>query len=210
MIDNMIKRLTDVFRKDPSSNIGKLIGIFSDEMQRLDGTLQRMDAWRDIDQAAGTTLDLIGANVVQPRGAATDEIYRVLIKSKIARNLSKGDINTVIRVIATAVNAPYSEIEIHEKFNDPVDPEPAALSLMRLPLERVNASGISLNQFARIIQRTVAAGVRVEAVELAGTFAFGEIGDAPDPESGFADLAQTTGGRLGAVIQPGTDTDLPI
>ncbi|MBW7452431.1 hypothetical protein ACFOLF_12180 [Paenibacillus sepulcri] len=210
MIDNMIKRLSDVFQKSPTSNIGKLIGIVTNEMQRLDDTLQIMGEWRDIDQAEGTTLDRIGSNVVQPRGVATDEIYRVLIKSKIARNLSKGDINTIIQVIAVAVNAPYSEIEIREKYNDPVDPEPAALSLMRLPLDRVNASGISLDQFARIIQRTVAAGVRVDAVELSGTFAFGAIDDAPDPNSGFADVAQTTGGRLGAVIQPGDDTDLPI
>ncbi|CAH1190282.1 hypothetical protein PAECIP111893_00256 [Paenibacillus plantiphilus] len=210
MIDNMIKRLMDVFAKRPDSNVSKLLAIIRDEMAKVDETQQRMTLWKDIDQAEGTTLDQIGRNVVQPRGAATDEVYRILIKSKIARNLSKGDINTVIRVIAVAVSAPLNEIEIREKFNDPIDPEPATLSLMRLPLDRVNASGISLQQFARIIQRTVAAGVRVDAVELAGTFAFGAIGDESDPDSGFADILQNTGGRLGAVLQPGEDTDLPI
>ncbi|GAC41694.1 hypothetical protein [Paenibacillus popilliae] len=209
LLQDLISRLTDVYRKDEGSNIGKLMSIIAAELERLQDTQQRMLTWRDIDKAEGTTLDRIGTNVVQPRGAASDDVYRVLLKSKIARNLSKGDIDTVIRVISVAVGAPYSEIEICEKYTDPVEPEPAAISLMRLPLDRVNASGISLEQFACIIQRTVAAGVRVDAVELAGTFSFGAIGDSADPASGFADLVQTTGGRLGAVLQ-GDDNDLPI
>lgn len=208
---DLLKKLTDVFTKNPNSNIGKLFTIVAGPIHDLEITIRTIEEWRDIDTAKGTTLDLIGGNVGQLRGAASDEIYRIMIKSKIARNLSKGDVNTIIRVIALAVGADYSEIKIQQKFSDPVDPEPAALSLMRLPLEKLDKSGIELSQFVQIIQKTVGAGVRVQSIELAGTFEFGSLPDEIDPERGWGsgdDL--TIGGKLGAVYEPGKSTDLPI
>ncbi len=209
-VQDILRRLTDVFRKDPDSNIGKLMAIFAAQMQKLEQTVQRVEEWRDIDKAEGTTLDRIGENVGQPRGVATDEIFRILIKSKIARNLSKGDINTIITVLATALNTDPSEIRIVELYNDPVAPEPAAISIIQLPLKRINEVGMDPAQFARIVQRTVAAGVRVGVIELTGTFKYGSIGDPPDPEMGFADINQTFGGTLGAAYSPGNVPDLPI
>ncbi|PDO11566.1 MAG: hypothetical protein BLM47_00040 [Candidatus Reconcilbacillus cellulovorans] len=209
-VQDMLRRLTDVFRKDPDSNIGKLMAIFAEQLQKLEQTVQRVEEWRDIDKAEGTTLDRIGENVGQPRGVATDEIYRILIKSKIARNLSKGDINTIITVLATALNTDPSEIRIVEMYNDPIAPEPATISIIQLPLKRINEVGMDPTQFARIVQRTVAAGVRVGVIELVGTFEYGSIGDPPDPERGFADINQTFGGTLGAAYSPGNVPDLPI
>jgi hypothetical protein len=209
-VQDMIRRLTDVFRKDPDSNIGKLMAIFADQLQKLEQTVQRVEVWRDIDRAEGTTLDRIGENVGQPRGAATDEIFRILIKSKIARNLSKGDINTIISVLATALNTDPSEITIKELYDDPFEPEPAAISLIALPIERINAVGMDPRQFAQIVQKTVAAGVRVGVIELTGTFEYGTIDDPPDPNAGFADLDQTIGGTLGAAYSPGLVPDLPL
>jgi hypothetical protein len=209
-VQDMLRRLTDVFRKDPDSNIGKLMSIMAEQLQKLEQTVQRVEEWRDIEMAQGTTLDRIGENVAQHRGAATDEIYRILIKSKIARNLSKGDINTIISVLSTALNTDPSEIKIEELYSDPVAPEPAAISLIQLPIERINAVGMDPVQFAQIVQRTVAAGVRVGVIELTGTFEFGSVGDPPDPTAGFADVDQTTGGTIGAVYSPGLVPDLPI
>lgn len=209
-VQDMLRRLTDVFRKDPDSNIGKLMAIFAAQLRKLEQTVQRVEEWRDIDKAEGTTLDRIGENVGQSRGVATDEIYRILIKSKIARNLSKGDINTIITVLATALNTDPSEIRIVEMYNDPIAPEPAAISIIQLPLKRINEVGMDPTQFARIVQRTVAAGVRVGVIELVGTFEYGSIGDPPDLERGFADINQTFGGTLGAAYSPGNVPDLPI
>lgn len=209
-VKSIISRLSDVFNKSPTSNLGKLMGIMADQLSVLEATQERIREWRDIDQAAGTTLDRIGENVVQPRGVSTDEIYRILIKSKIARNLSRGDINTIIRVLAEALSADYSEIRISELYNDPSSPEPAAISLIELPIARLNAVGMDPVQFARIVQRTVAAGVRVGAIELTGTFEFGSAPGQMDNNAGFADVEQTIGGYLGAAYAPAGDTDLPI
>jgi hypothetical protein len=208
---DLIGRLTDVYDKRPDSNIGKLLSILADQFTKIEQTIALIQAWRDIDAAEGSTLDRIGENVVQDRGSATDEVYRVLIKTKIARNLSTADINTIIRIISVAVGAPFSDIEIKPQFNDPIDPEPAALSLLRLPLDRVNQSGVSLTQFSRIIQRTVAAGVRVQNVELQGTFELGDLPLIQDAAAGLGDVNNPAiGGYLGAVFEPGSDSDLPL
>lgn len=207
---DLLRRLTDVYTKDPNSNIGKLMAIFADQLTDLEATLDRTRKWRDINLAQGKTLDRIGENVVQPRGVATDEVYRILIKSKIARNLSKGDNNTIISVLATALDVLFSEITIEEMYNDTDEPEPAAIKVIQLPIARLNEVGMDPVQFARIVQRTVAAGVRVGVIELTGTFEFGSIDGVADPDKGFSDIDQLIGGTLGAVYSPESSQDLPI
>ncbi|HEY2493244.1 MAG TPA: hypothetical protein VGI33_10070 [Paenibacillus sp.] len=210
-VKEMLSRFADVFNKNPNSNIGKLISILYGQMNDLNSTLVKVQEWRSIDEAQGTTLDRIGQNVIQPRGAATDEVYRVLLKSKIARNLSKTDVNTIIRVLSLALDSHHSDIRIQEKFNDPSDPEPAALSLIRVPIKRLNEVGLSPMQFGQIIQKTVAAGVRVAQIELAGTFRLSSVYDQLQHDAfGLADPDMTTGGSLGTVYVPGNDYGLPI
>ena len=208
---DMLSRFTDVFNKNPNSNIGKLIGILYAQMEELDTSLEKVREWRDIDEAQGTTLDRIGQNVIQPRGAATDEVYRVLLKSKIARNLSKTDINTIIRVLALALDCDYKDIQIQEKFSDLHEPEAASLSLIRMPMKRLNEVGMSPLQFAKIIQKTVAAGVSIAQIELAGTFRLSSIYEGLQRgEFGLSDPDMTVGGTLGEVYVPGNDYELPI
>ncbi|MUG68633.1 hypothetical protein GNP94_21925 [Paenibacillus campinasensis] len=210
-IKDMLRRLTDVYNKDPNSNIGRLIGILHEQMVQVNQTLHRIEDWRSIDKAEGVVLDRIGQNVVQPRGAATDEIYRVLLKSKVARNLSTSDTNTIIRVLALALDCEFSEIKIKPKWLDPEDPEPAAITLIQVPVQRLNEVGMSPMQFAQIIQHTVAAGVRVAQVELTGTFQFSsQYNQLESGPTGFADVDMTTGGTLGEVYEPGDDYELPI
>ncbi|OMF28296.1 hypothetical protein [Paenibacillus sp. FSL H8-0259] len=210
-LKDMLRRFADTYNKSPNSNLGKLIGILHGELAALDDTFTHIREWRSIDNAQGTTLDRIGTNVVQPRGAATDEVYRVLLKSKIARNLSKTDINTIITVLAIALDCDYSDIKIQEKYSDPLEPEPAAINLIRVPVRRLNEVGMSPLQFARIIQKTVAAGVRVAQIELAGTFALSsQYAVLETSPLGLGNPEMTTGGELGEVYVPGNDYPLPI
>lgn len=211
-VKSLLDRLTDNYTKDPNSRIGKLFLIFSEQLQELEHTFNRIDQWRSIDDAEGTTLDRIGRVVLQPRGTATDEVYRILLKSKIARNLSTGDINTIINVLAVALDVEPSEITIQEMYGDPLEPEPAAIKVIQLPLEQINEAGMSPHHFAQIVQRTVAAGVRVGIIELTGTFEFASGNDVEiDPDAGFSDDNQEIGGYLGFAYSQGNDNgDLPI
>ncbi|KOP82016.1 hypothetical protein AMS60_05670 [Bacillus sp. FJAT-21945] len=205
----ILNKFVDYFKKNPNSNIGKLMTIFSEQLKELEITNNRIREWRDIDQAEGYGLDVIGVELNQPRGVATDEIYRVLLKSKNARNLSNGDINTIIQVLALALNTDYSNIRIREQWNDPTDPQEAAISLIELPIKQLNEVGLDPAQFALIVKRTAAGGVKVSTVELKGTFEFGNT-LSTDPEKGFSNLEETTGGYFGAVFRSNQNQDLPL
>lgn len=209
---DMLSRLTDVYRKGPQSNIGKVIKILTDELDLLKTTFDRIEEWRDVEKAEGAVLDDLGMNVGQPRGAATDEIYRILLRSKVARNFSDGTIDTIIRVISIAVNADPKEIRIQELYNDQNNPEPAAIGIIQIPLRKLNEVGISPKQFVQIVQKTVAAGVRVANIELSGTFSFSSHPTQSEyrDTAGFSDIDQTIGGYLGAMFVDSNDTDLPI
>jgi len=96
ILNEMLGKLTDVFSKSPSSNIGKLLSIASEQIEEIRDTLNTVDEWKDIDKAKGKGLDRIGQDIVREyRGDLTDEEYRMRIKTKIQANLSKGDIETI-------------------------------------------------------------------------------------------------------------------
>lgn len=208
---DMRSRFTEVYNKQPDSNIGKLISILYQPLQHIENTLDTIQNWRDINLAKGTTLDRIGENIVQPRGAATDEVYRILLKSKVARNLSPADINTIIEVLALALDCDGSEIRIEEKYTDPNEPEPAALSLLQVPIARLNEVGLSPAQFGQIVQKTVSAGVRVAQIDLSGTFMLAsKRAEVEKSKRGLSNIEMTVGGTLGTVFVPGKDYKLPM
>ncbi|MBI6864619.1 DUF2612 domain-containing protein [Lysinibacillus sp. RSDA_15] len=151
---SIVKRLSDYFDKTPDSNISKLMSIFAAEAKEVKATNDRIRQWRNIDDAEGDGLDLIGQNVNQPRGIATDEVYRILLKSKIARNLSDGTIDMIIQVLAILLSVDHKMIKIKEKWNDSEEPEPAAIKVIELPLTKLNEAGLDPANFVRIVQRT--------------------------------------------------------
>lgn len=205
----LFRKLTDAYTKNPNSNVGKLIVIMSEGIDDLNDTLKTVEAWRDINQAEGTTLDLIGENVGQARGQANDEIMRILIRARVARNLSDGTFDGVIKALAVTLNTTTENIKIQELYDDIDSPEPAAIAITGLPLDVLNASGLSAGQFGLITQRVIAAGTRVAVIELAGTFSFASGMSVETSTEGFANIAGTTGGTLSGLLV-NDDIDLPI
>lgn len=216
MLTDMLRRLTDAYSRDPNSNLGRLLGIAAGELEDLREAIQTTRSYRDLDLAQGVTLDRIGRNVAQYRGMASDYVYRVLIRSKIARNLSDGSVNTLIRVLAVTLDIEPGQIRITERW----PAEPAAIQV-DVPPGSLLAIGFSLTQFGRLVNRIVAAGVRADVLQ-EGTFVFSSVyaptspEDAEfDDEAGFNDLDEfgeplNIGGQLGAVYDPDDDPDLPV
>lgn len=209
---DLFRRLPDAYTKNPNSNVGKLMLILSGELDELNETLAKVEAWRDIDQAQGATLDLIGQGVGQARGQATDEIMRILIRARVARSLSNGTFDGVLNALSVSLNTDPENFQIIPLYNNPTEPEPAAVSVTGLPLDVLNAAGLSVKQFGRIAQTVVGAGIRVSIVRVEGTFAFSSLENASefDSNAGFAPDNQTTGGTLGEAFNPENDVDLPI
>lgn len=91
----LIRRLPDTYAKQKSSRLFRLFRVIAAQFAQVRTALQTTERYRDIDQAAGYTLDLLGANVGQDRGQVSDYTYRGLIKGRIARNLSSGEFRTL-------------------------------------------------------------------------------------------------------------------
>lgn len=107
---------------------------------------------RNIDKAQGETLDKLGANVGQFRFGEDDDLYRLLIKTRIIANLSIGDIPTINKIMSILVKDIFLGIKEtwpYEKHRN----EPAAIVLQ--------LSEIWSNIPLEIIHRIKAAGVRV-------------------------------------------------
>lgn len=169
----LIERLPDTYNKSPGGRLFRLFRIIGAELAEVRATLARTEKYRDIDQATGRTLDYIGSNVQQPRGQIADEPYRALIKTKIARNLSRGDTNSVKRIIAAMLSIDPSGVELHPGWREQL-PEPAAITILSAPLDAIARFGLGPEDFAAIAERVVAAGVRV-GVLLQGTFEFDTV-----------------------------------
>lgn len=209
MIKDLVSKLTDAFQKDEKSNIGKLFLIVDEQLTAARKTLTTAEKWCDIDNAKGRGLDLIGDNVAQNRGRATDEIYRVLIRGKVARNISDGTTNRIIEALAKTLNCAYEEINIYTMKEDNED-EPTAIIVKKAPLEALNKIGMSATQFSSIVQKTVAAGVRVAYINLNGTFSFSSIPDEIETSQFGFSSDGIDGGTLGGIFEPEDDYPLPI
>lgn len=178
-VKELVSLFTDHFRKDRESNTHKLMQLFSDELQLLENTNNRIIEWRDIDNAEGKTLDLIGQNVVQPRGTASDEIYRIMLKTKVARNLADGTLNGLISAIAYVLQIDKREVQVSEMWD--LVGMPAALAVEAIPLEKIINANLTTDEFEIILSSLVAGGVKLmllassskEYMELSGeSYAF--------------------------------------
>ena len=152
MLNKLLGRLTDNYNKNPDSNIGKWYQIIARELGELERTFEDIKEYQDMDNAVDKTLDHIGKNVLEYRNTADDDLYRLLIKTKIIANLSKGDIETINEVASVLLGDGF--IGLSETWNDSsYNNEPAGLVLnMRngsntLPfgaIDRIIAGGVGI------------------------------------------------------------------
>src|SRR5690606_10076868 len=132
------------------------------ELAQIRLALRTTERYRDIDQATGATLDGIGRNVRQPRGQLSDRAYRTVIKAAIARHLSPGTVDAIKQIVAAMLDVPVTEINVRQMWTaDP--PEPAAV-LITAPIGALAEFELTPAQFAVLMQRIVAAGVRVSSL----------------------------------------------
>ncbi len=156
VLDKMLDALTSAYNAKPGGNIGKLFSILADTFDVLGDTFAKIRAWRDVDSAAGTTLDHIGKNFGVDREGMPDTFYRLLIKVKMVSHLRGGDIDTVINAAAELYGLDASRLELTELFPAKLQ---IALQETDLTAEQIQATPI----IATMIKRVMAAGVGFKA-----------------------------------------------
>jgi hypothetical protein len=89
---------------ETSPNLMDLIDCIAEEFQEIENVNYSLIVDRYLDNATGPTLELIGENVGMPKpvtgeAATDDEIYRQLIKAKIAENFSEGTTPELLQLL---------------------------------------------------------------------------------------------------------------
>lgn len=110
----LIHSLPDVYRKDTGGNNFKILSLHGDAVDELRTNIQAVLDAQDLQCAVGATLDKYGAEVEQPRGSANDELYRVLIQQKMARDRGIGTWDSVSSGIRSILNCSDSDFYIRD------------------------------------------------------------------------------------------------
>ncbi len=110
---------------EASPNLMDFIGAIAEEFQELENVSYSLIVDRYLDNATGKTLEYIGGQVGMPKpvsgpGSNNDDIYRLLIKAKIAENCSDGTTPELQQILgifgATDIKThdiPYAAIEFN-------------------------------------------------------------------------------------------------
>ncbi|MGX7417820.1 hypothetical protein ACWOFR_03340 [Carnobacterium gallinarum] len=212
MLNKMLSMIPDAFAKTKESNFGKLFVLLNQQVTDVSSTAEQIESWRSINKAEGVVLDKIGSDLEQYRGLADDEIYRLLIKSRIIRAQSSGTFDDIIQAICATVNCKATDISIIaavESEDSNLNSDPLAVVIERIPLGALNAIGMNVGTFTKIVEHSVVAGVRVVSINLEGTFEFSENYNDYSEIQGFANDEGTVGGFFGdTYLDDGVD--LPI
>lgn len=201
---NYVNNLPDKYAKGTDSNNYKLLLIEKNALIAMETDISDIEDALDIDRATGETLNLYGDMLEQPRGLATDAQYRLLIKSKIAQNLSTGSFPSVIKCMSLMFNCDPSEIVLVEGEN------PCELKLEGLPLAAIVNADMTASQAVSMIKRLMPSGVSLASFLFEGTFEFGTAESEESTTAGFSDDNGTIGGYFGITSGEENEAVLPI
>lgn len=200
-ISEYINALPDAYRKGTESNNYKILRLEERLVSDLRMDIEAVEAALDIHNATGATLDLYGEAYSQPRGGMTDEQYRYIILQRVARNMAKGDYNSIVMALAVAFGVPTENVSFAETEN------PAEVEVRNMPYTVLQSAGITEKQLRGIILAILPAGVSLAPVMLEGTFEFSAYANEYDETAGFGDIEQNVGGYLGLLET--NDIDIP-
>lgn len=200
--ENLVKNLPDAYRKTPDSNNAKLLEVEKSETDRLREGIAAIYDSLDINLATGKTLDLYGEMLGQQRGAATDDQYRALLKSRIIRNLSGSDHDSIVNAICITFDCDPADILLTETDGK------CEVTLEGIPYTAISKINLDATTATQIIKMLIPAGVSFPALVFGGTFEFGGTEMEYDEGKGFADVEQTIGGTLG--FAPDSGKVLPV
>ncbi len=203
--ENYAKNLPDHYKKTADSNNFKILEV---ERYAIDTFKQdTIDVYNSLDlsQAYGATLDMYGEMVGQPRGVANDEQYILMIRAKIAQNVSSGDYKSVANAICLTFDCEPSEVYITEKD------EPCTVELVVMPLSVINKAGLSTRQTVELVKKLLPVGIFLESFLFEGTFEFSAIETEYNENAGFCNVeGGEIGGYFGLLYGEDEEPILPI
>ena len=189
--DNLVSNLPDSFAKSKDSNNYKLLATEKYISDIIYNDIQDLFNALDIDNASGKVLDMYGGRLGINRGAMTDEQYLIMLKAKIAQNLSDGTRESISNVLSFILECQTADIQIRSGTNT------GEVIIENIPLLLLINAGFDIEQIIGIVNIILPVGVKVASHSFSGTFEFGSAENEYDQNKGFADDDMTIGGYFG-------------
>lgn len=101
--DQLIAEISDHWVKDPRGNMYKLLDTYNTGFEQISDMADKVERWRAIQDAEGTTLDLFGQDINTSRPTKADDPYRFLIRLKILLSRAQGTIPSIVHITSTAL-----------------------------------------------------------------------------------------------------------
>ena len=115
-VEDQITRLPDAYAQAPDSIIYRILHLDAVDRDEMRAALDRVQAWRSLDDAEGAALDMIGRDLNQPRGGMSDIEYRRRLLLKVATILSSGGIERFNEILVAFMGLAF--IGLQEGWTD--------------------------------------------------------------------------------------------
>lgn len=101
--DELMAEMSQYWDNLEGSNIYKLVDSFNVPMTGLSQTAQKIEDWRQIKEAEGTTLDLMGEDRKTYRPSDDDDVFRFLLYIQFLLSQAQGTIPSIVKITTTAL-----------------------------------------------------------------------------------------------------------
>jgi Protein of unknown function (DUF2612) len=95
------------------ANFVNVVRVLIEGKQEIENATQQLIVARSLDDAEGVALDTIGKFVVQSRGGLDDDLYRRILRARIAANRSDGRVPDMLRVTKLVINDIDDTVFVH-------------------------------------------------------------------------------------------------
>lgn len=101
--EQLLAEISDYWYKRPGGNLYKLIDAFNEPLEAISDNANKVERWRALKDAKGTTLDLFGADIQTYRPSQDDDNYRFIIHIMELLSRAQGTIPSIFKITSTAL-----------------------------------------------------------------------------------------------------------
>ncbi len=101
--EQLLAEISDYWYKRPGGNMYKLIDAFNEPLEAISDNAYKVERWRALKDAKGTTLDLFGADIQTYRPSQDDDEYRFIIHIMELLSRAQGTIPSMMKIMSSAL-----------------------------------------------------------------------------------------------------------
>lgn len=101
--EQLLAEISDYWDKRPGSNIYNLVESFNSPFEAISDNAEKVERWRALKDAQGTTLDLFGQDIQTYRPSEDDDEYKFIIHVMELLSRAQGTIPSMMKIMSGAL-----------------------------------------------------------------------------------------------------------